>query len=177
MRFSKITIVPAFVGVLFCGTFGVASANTDAERVARLEQRLMEMEARLAEQEQQTKQVKVMAASGAAAAQSSGGMFSGNPLALDIMASSAWRNLRWTQEEQWEQIRPGVTAERVIELLGNPPRSVNSLKPRVDKVFWYETSIRDRNNALKGKISFKDGVVTAVSKPNFQAVKQSLQAR
>lgn len=153
------------------------AAAADAERVARLEQRLLELEARLAEQEQQTKQVKVMAASSAAAAQSSGGTFSGNPLALDIMANSAWRNLRWTQEEQWEQVRPGITAERVIELLGVPPRSVDSLKPRVDKVFWYETSLRDRNNALKGKISFKDGVVIAVSKPNFQAVKQSLQAR
>jgi len=58
-----------------------------------------------------------------------------------------------------------------------PPRSLDSLKPRVDKVFWYETSLRDRTNALKGKISFKDGKVVAIKKPNFQAVKQALQTR
>jgi hypothetical protein len=47
----------------------------------------------------------------------------------------------------------------------------------VDKVFWYETSLRDRSNAIRGKISFKDGKVFAIKKPNFQAVKQAMQAR
>lgn len=180
MRFSKIIALPTFVGALALAVYSplpVAAADADAQRIALLEQRLLELEARLANQEQETKEVKVMAASGAAAVAQSGGSFSGNPLALDIMANSAWRNLRWTQKEQWEQIRPGISEERVIELLGAPPRSVDSLKPRVDKVFWYETSLRDRNSALKGKISFKDGVVIAVKEPNFQAVRQSLQTR
>jgi len=154
-----------------------AFADADAERIARLEARLAQLEARLADQEQETKEVKVMAASGAANTGQSGSSFTGNPLALDIMAGSAWRNLRWTQEEQWAGIRPGMTEAQVIELLGAPPRSLDSLKPRVDKVFWYETSLRDRSNALKGKISFKDGKVVAVKKPNFQAVKQALQTR
>jgi len=59
----------------------------------------------------------------------------------------------------------------VIELLGSPPRSVKSLKPRVDKVIYYETSIRDSSNSLRGKISFKDGIVIAVQKPNFKSLK------
>lgn len=164
---------------LIISSQSVAFAETDAERIARLEERLLALEKRLASQEQETKEVKVMAASSAA---SGGGgeasaAFSGNPLALDIMANSAWRNLRWTQEEQWAEVRKGISEEKVIELLGYPPRSVDSLKPRVDRVFWYETSLRDRNNALKGKISFKDGKVSAVKKPNFQAVKQALQSR
>jgi len=158
-----------FMGTNLC-------AETDAERIARLEQRLLDLESRLAEQEQETKEVKVMAASGAAAGAQSN-TFTGNPLALDIMANSAWRNLRWTQEEQWAGIRKGISEEEVIELLGYPPRSLESLKPRVDKVFWYETSLRDRSNSLKGKISFKDGKVTAVKKPNFAAVRQALQSR
>jgi hypothetical protein len=154
-----------------------ALAETEAERIAALEARLAQLEARLDSQEQETKEVKVMAASGAAQSAQSGSSFTGNPLALDIMAGSAWRNLRWTQEEQWAGIRKGISEERVIELLGAPPRSLDSLKPRVDKVFWYETSLRDRSNALKGKISFKDGKVSAIKKPNFQAVKQAMQAR
>jgi hypothetical protein len=58
---------------------------------------------------------------------------------------------------------------KVIEFLGKPPRSVKSLKPRVDRVFYYETSLADQSNALSGRISFRDGKVIAVRKPNFQA--------
>lgn len=154
-----------------------ASADAEAARIAQLEQRLLELERRLASQEQETKEVKVMAASGAANAGQAGSTFTGNPMALDIMANSAWRNLRWTEEAQWAGIRKGISEEEVIELLGAPPRSLDSLKPRVDKVFWYETSLRDRSNSLRGKISFKDGKVIAIKKPNFQAVKQAMQAR
>jgi hypothetical protein len=45
---------------------------------------------------------------------------------------------------------------------------VDSLKPRVDEVFYYETSIRADPNALRGKVSFRDGKVLTVQKPNFQ---------
>lgn len=162
---------------LFACLVSPVLADADADRIARLEQRLMELEQRLASQEQETKEVKTLAASSAASGGQSDGTFSGNPLALDIMANSAWRNLRWTQEEQWEDVRKGISQEKVVELLGAPPRSLDSLKPRVDKVFWYETSLRDRSSALRGKISFKDGKVIAVKKPNFQAVKQALQSR
>jgi hypothetical protein len=41
----------------------------------------------------------------------------------------------------------------------------------VDKVIYYETSIRDSSNSLRGKISFKDGIVIAVQKPNFKSLK------
>lgn len=179
LRLTK-TAVPLALAALFAGLFSplpALAAESEAARIARLEQRLLELEARLADQEQETQQVKVLAASGAATGGPSGTAFSGNPLALDIMANSAWRNLRWTQEEQWAGIRRGISEAQVVERLGYPPRSVKSLKPRVDLVYWYETSLRDRENALKGKISFKDGKVIAVKKPNFAAVKQALQSR
>lgn len=160
----------------------ISYSMTDSERIALLEERLLALEAkvaaqeaRLAEQEVETKEVKVLAASSAAAGDGKAN-FTGNPLALDIMARSAWRNLRWTQEEQWATVRPGATEEQVIEALGYPPRSVDSLKPRVDKVFWYENSLRDRSNAVKGKISFKDGIVISVRKPDFEAIKQVIQS-
>lgn len=172
---KKVEVILAILGLSLC-TVTTSLADADADRIARLEKRLMELEARLADQEQETKEVKTLAASSAVAG-GQNSTFSGNPLALDIMASSAWRNLRWTQEEQWAGIRNGMTEEQVIELLGSPPRSVESLKPRIDKVFWYETSLRDRSNTLKGKISFKDGEVVSFQKPNFQAVKQALQTR
>ena len=143
-------------------------ADAEADRIARLEQRLLELEQRLAETEQETKEVKVLASS-AAVSGDSGSSILGNQATFDILAGSAWRNLRWTQEEQWDGIKPGVTEEKVVELLGYPPRSVDSLKPRIDKVYWYETSIRDASNAMRGKISFKQGRVVSVNKPDFSA--------
>ncbi|HBR95279.1 MAG TPA: hypothetical protein DEA90_14050 [Opitutae bacterium] len=147
-----------------------AETDADSERVARLEQRLAQLEQRLAETEQTTKEVKVLATNSVASGGSANSSILGNGATFDILAGSAWRNLRWTQEEQWAGVKRGVTEEKVIELLGYPPRSVDSLKPRVDKVYWYETSIRDTSTGMHGKVSFKRGRVVAVDLPNFSAV-------
>ena len=144
----------------------VSEKNQPAPASTVSEQRIAELEARLAEAEQETKEVKVLAASGSQSVPIKGIL--GNTATYDILANSAWRNLRWTQEAQWEAVRPGVSVETVIDALGAPPRSVDSLKPRVDEVFYYETSIRDDGNSLRGKVSFRDGQVLTVQKPNFQ---------
>ncbi len=145
-----------------------ADAGSDAARIAQLEQRLLQLEQRLADTEQETKEVKVLAANTVASGGSANSSILGNGATFDILAGSAWRNLRWTQEEQWAGIKRGVTEEKVIELLGYPPRSVDSLKPRVDKVYWYETSLRDSSSGMRGKITFKKGRVVAVEKPDFK---------
>jgi hypothetical protein len=153
----------AFATVLpFQATF----ADADADRIASLEQRLAQLEQRLANTEQATKEVKVLASSAAATGGNNASIL-GNQATFDILAGSAWRNLRWTQEEQWQGIKRGITEEQVIELLGYPPRSVDSLKPRIDKVFWYEASLRDRTSGMRGKISFKKGRVVSIEKPDF----------
>jgi uncharacterized coiled-coil protein SlyX len=177
--------------VLFTPTYA-AAADATAERMAQMEARLIAMEARLAaaekgpqaksvsearmveletrlaEAEQETKQVKALAATGGNVSQAS---MLGKGATFDILANSAWRNLRWTQAEQWEGVRPGVSMAAVVEALGHPPRSVDSLKPRVDEVYYYETSIRDDGNSLRGKVSFRKGTVLTVQKPNFKANK------
>jgi hypothetical protein len=43
----------------------------------------------------------------------------------------------------------------------------------VDEVFFYETSLGDRNNSLRGKVSFRKGQVVTVQKPNFQQQTQT----
>lgn len=138
------------------------------DRMMMLEKRLAELEQRLADTEQETKEVKVLASSAAATGGDNSSIL-GNAATFDILAGSAWRNLRWTHEDQWAGIKRGVTEEFVIERLGYPPRSVDSLKPRVDKVFWYETSLRD-SAAVRGKISFKKGRAVSIEKPDFSAM-------
>ena len=93
---------------------------------------------------------------------------------LDVLSGSAWRDLRWTRPEQWDGIKKGLKAEQVVELLGYPPRSLDSLKPRIDKVYWYETSIRDRSSHMRGKISFRKGRVVSFEKPDFDRMKAPL---
>lgn len=140
-------------------------------KIAELEQRLAEMEARLSDTEQETKEVKVLAANAGSADPAKPGILGGS--SLDVLASRAWRNLRWTQEEQWAGIEKGTSRETVVEQLGYPPRTVKSLKPRVDLVYFYETSLRDSVNGVRGKIAFKDGVVTTVTKPDFSKLSAS----
>ena len=146
----------------------LAAAEKSPQAKSVSEARMVELETRLAEAEQETKQVKALAATGGNVSQAS---ILGNAATFDILANSAWRNLRWTQAEQWEGVRPGVSMAAVVEALGHPPRSVDSLKPRVDEVFYYETSIRDDGNSLRGKVSFRKGKVLTVQKPNFKANK------
>ena len=152
------------------------SANTQTEadmaaKIAQLEKRLADMEARLSDTEQETKEVKVLATNVGSSASAGSGIL--NSSALDILSNRAWRNLRWTQEEQWEGIEKGVSIDTVVEQLGYPPRTVKSLKPRVDLVYFYETSLRDSVNGVRGKIAFKDGVVTTVTKPDFSKLSAS----
>ena len=146
----------------------LAAAEKGPQAKSVSEARMVELETRLAEAEQETKQVKALAATGGNVSQAS---ILGNAATFDILANSAWRNLRWTQAEQWQAVRPGASLAAVVEALGHPPRSVDSLKPRVDEVFYYETSIRDDGNSLRGKVSFRNGTVLTVQKPNFKANK------
>ncbi|TVP81106.1 MAG: hypothetical protein EA353_02215 [Puniceicoccaceae bacterium] len=138
------------------------------ERMARMEARLLELEQRLEEAEQTNKEIKVLA-SNPPSADGSRGSILGNAATFDILAGSAWRDLRWTQEAQWDGVKVGATEEQVIELLGYPPRSVDSRRPRVDKVYWYEASIRDKSSGMSGKVSFRNGRVVSVEKPDFSA--------
>jgi len=157
------------VAALFCApALHSATEEEMAAKMALLEKRLAELEARLADNEQETKEVKVLAANSTTAAGAANTGILGNAATFDILANSAWRNLRWTQEEQWATIRKGSTIQEVEEALGYPPRTVESLKPRVDLVYFYETSIRDRSTGMRGKISFKDGKVVFVQKPDFR---------
>ena len=60
----------------------------------------------------------------------------------------------------------GATLEQVQDALGKPPRTVKSLRPQVDLVYFYETSIGDKHG-LNGKVSFRKDKVIAVTKPDF----------
>lgn len=163
--FLKTSRALATMGVILLSASSLF-ADADAERMARLEARLAELEERLEENEEQDAKTKVLATNRGDSGEGNNSIL-GNAATFDILAGSAWRNLRWTQEEQWAGIKPGVSEEKVIELLGYPPRSVDSMKPRIDKVYWYETSIRDTFSGISGKVSFRKGRVVSFERPDF----------
>ena len=130
-----------------------------AAQIAALEKRLAQLESRLSVNEKKTKEAKVLATNTSNAS-------AGNNATLNILSNSAWRNLRWTEADQWKTVVNGASIEQVEDALGRPPRTVKSLKPGVDLVYFYETSIGDKHG-LNGKVSFKKGKVIAVTKPDF----------
>jgi len=145
--------------VLFCApALHAANIEEMAAQIAAMEKRLARLESRLAINEQKTKEVKVQAsnASGSVA----------NSTTMGILSNSAWRNLRWTEEDQWQTVVNGASIEQVHEALGKPPRTIKSLRPQVDLVYFYEISIGDKHG-LRGKVSFRKGKVIAVTKPDF----------
>ena len=140
-----------------------ASEEEMAAKLALMEKRLAQLESRLSDNEQKTKEVKVLAANSGSNANRG---ILGSGATLDILSNSAWRNLRWTQEDQWKTVVKGATLEQVNDALGKPPRTVKSLRPQVDLVYFYETSIGDKHG-LHGKVSFRKDKVIAVIKPDF----------
>ena len=140
-----------------------ASEEEMAAKLALMEKRLAQLESRLSDNEQKTKEVKVLAANSGSNANRG---ILGSGATLDILSNSAWRNLRWTQEDQWKTVVKGATLEQVNDALGKPPRTVKSLRPQVDLVYFYETSIGDKHG-LNGKVSFRKDKVIAVIKPDF----------
>ena len=144
-------------------TVSAASEEEMAAKLALMEKRLAQLESRLSDNEQKTKEVKVLAANSGSNANRG---ILGSGATLDILSNSAWRNLRWTQEDQWKTVVKGATLEQVTDALGKPPRTVKSLRPQVDLVYFYETSIGDKHG-LNGKVSFRKDKVIAVIKPDF----------
>ncbi len=159
----SISYLVAAAALLCCApSLQAASEEEMAAKLALMEKRLAELESRLSDNEQKTKEVKVLAANSGG---SNRGIL-GSGATLDILSNSAWRNLRWTQEDQWKTVVKGATLEQVQDALGKPPRTVKSLRPQVDLVYFYETSIGDKHG-LNGKVSFRKDKVIAVIRPDF----------
>ncbi len=191
MSLSRHTVFPVCM-IAFATSLSAETNVLDAQggRIAALEDRMAKLEARLAEAEKLSNQslhdaktrIEMLEAQFAKANHTAkvaeqtvmkkppaeGYLVEQSNAATQVSAALIDDKLLWTNEKRWSEIKPGVTMEKVIELLGTPPRSLDSLKPRVDKVFFYETNPKLSSYSLNGKISFRKGKVLAVEKPNFE---------
>ena len=152
-------LLAAAAAALSIPSLSAASEEEMAAQIAALEKRLAQLESRLSVNEKKTKEAKVLATNTSNAA-------AGNNATLNILSNNAWRNLRWTEADQWKTVVNGVSIAQVEDALGKPPRTVKSLKPQIDLVYFYETSIGQKDG-LYGKVAFRKGKVIAVTKPDF----------
>lgn len=170
---AKIFQLSAVAIVALGATCGAIAEDSEDEKMERLEARIEALEARLAENEkedaEQAEKIEERARRELSREERARRQLAeDDSVAFDILAGSAWRKLRWTREEQWSEIRNGLSKEEVTEALGRPPRTVQSMKPRVDRVFYYETSIGgSAKDAMSGKVSFYKGKVVSFNKPDF----------
>ncbi|MDA0848996.1 MAG: hypothetical protein O2827_04495 [Verrucomicrobia bacterium] len=154
-----------FILFVLCGTVNLLNASdaqvAPKDSVAELVNAVNELKIRIANLESrlaQYERVESISKPPLARMQTSG---------MHLAEENAWRKYRWTDPAQWAQIKIGVTESEVIDALGEPPRWVQSMKPRVDTVYFYEIRGRFKGAKLKGYVSFKNGVVVDFQKPNF----------
>ncbi len=158
---TRQSVCCAAAALVLIPSVSAASEEEMAAQIAALEKRLAQLESRLSVNEKKTKEAKVLATNTSTANRGAG-----NNSTLNILSNSAWRDLRWTEEDQWKTVVNGASMQQVEDALGKPPRSVKSLKPRIDMVYFYETKLGDKHG-LSGKVSFKKGKVVSVIKPDF----------
>lgn len=129
--------------------------------MADLESRVAALEARLADAVAESAEVKERVE--AAEAEKDEWMSFDN---LNPFVRHAWVNEAWTRPEPWQSVKSGQTPDEVEKILGEPTRTVRSLKPKVDLVYFYEGNIQ--GHKIRGKVSFRKGVVVSVKVPTFE---------
>lgn len=177
------------------------NTQTDKDRIACLEARLLKLEARLSEIEENAAllvsdpSAKPIDESEARLAciekeadllrqqSAKKNVFTtdnSRPIPADlpgkVLEDNTVHHPKWMKAELWVEIQPEMSMEQVIERLGPPSRTLQSLKPLVDEVFYYQFGLRKSTDFLQGKISFRKDKVISVEKPDFGLNSQMDQA-
>jgi hypothetical protein len=154
--FNRVVLVSFSLFTLAC-----AHAQTMEERVADLEARLATLEARLSDAEAESAEVKERVKAAEVEKDDRLSLDSLNPF-----VRHAWVNEAWTRPEPWKSVKEGQTPDEVEKILGEPTRTVRSLKPKVDLVYFYEGNIQ--GHKIRGKVSFRKDVVVSLKVPTFE---------
>ena len=159
-----------FILFVLCGTVNLLNASdaqpAPSDSVAELVNAVNELKIRIANCEARLEQYERVESNSMPQA-SFREPFAG----MHLAQKNAWRKYRWTDPAQWAQIKKGISQSAVLKALGNPPRWVESMKPSIDTVYFYEIGGRFKGGKkganLKGKVSFKKGLVVNFQKPDF----------
>lgn len=84
-----------------------------------------------------------------------------------IFEAEIAETMPWLQPEVWSGIREGMTEAEVEAILGKPTRKLESLKLRVDMVWFYNGTNRATGQDVEGKINFLRGKVKSIEAPQL----------
>ncbi len=160
-----------FILFVLCGTVNLLNASdaqaAPSDSVAKLVNAVNELQIRIANLESRLEQYERVESVSIVKDAHPSDQTTGMHLAKE----NAWRKYRWTDPARWAQIKKGISQREVIEALGNPPRWIKSMKPSVDKVFFYGIGGRfirlDKSAQLNGRVSLKNGIVVNFQQPDF----------
>lgn len=85
----------------------------------------------------------------------------------EISSFEAERQPPWMSADSWNALKPGMSEQEVITLLGPPTRKLDSLRAQVDSVFFYRSQARGAGRPLEGKVNFVRGRVRDFEAPRF----------
>lgn len=84
-----------------------------------------------------------------------------------IFEAEIAQSQQWLMPATWVNIREGMTEAEVEAILGKPTRKLESLKLRVDMVWFYDGTNRATGQEVEGKISFLRGKVKSIEAPQL----------
>lgn len=169
------------VALFFAATMPAALFAQPSANEAAMEKRIQDLENRIAVLEQ----LLISTAAGQSApsvgpSRPSGsiGLASSAPIAptegniierirTKIFEAEIAETMPWLQPEVWSGIREGMTEAEVEAILGKPTRKLESLKLRVDMVWFYNGTNRATGQAVEGKINFLRGKVKSIEAPQL----------
>jgi len=72
----------------------------------------------------------------------------------------------WTSVDSWNSVRKRMSVFELREVLGNPTRIKQSVKPSVDQVYLYEGDLNADGESESGYVNVKDKRVVSFKSPH-----------
>lgn len=161
-QLARYFAIAAFSGLPSTALMPASAAADEASRISRLESELQLLRSQLDEQNRriQRLEAELKRRAGPAAAEPPPRRRI-DELPTDRPATT--ERLAWHSPEAWEGVVKGMTAEEVMQVLGEPTavESVDAFK-----TLFYRGTVPG-GASVSGHVNLRDGRVVAVSKPAF----------
>ncbi len=150
---SALLCILAMAGSMF--TPLAIAAPIDEFRISDIEQKIRDLETLTREHTRQLSDMQLSRTGGKT-----------TPTASSGNTTNGSGELRWVNVASWNRIKPGMSELQVVELLGTPTQ-LRIADDKQSRQLLYALEI-GRSGYLTGRVSFNQGVVTAVEMPTLK---------
>lgn len=167
-RLLKI-LVSAYAGILLCPTtYGQSVNNPTRDEFAELKSRVEKLEAAFASLHIEIEDAESLAESSSLLSSNS----DSDSSLLDRVISVIQKreevtNFPWMNPQLWSSLKPEMSKDDVIAILGEPDLIEPSLYKRVDTVFTYKGRQSSTGKRVQGIIRFYRDQLIEIESPEF----------